>query len=238
MHSHTLAHHAPDNHLLRSLPPETLAPLLRHLTAVSLASGAMLHRPGEPIEHVYFPSSGMISLVATMENGASVEVGLVGSEGVTGSSVCFGARAHLAAGVVQIAGSAVRLRAEVLRTEFARGGPLQDRLLHYQQAFVTHLSQTAACNSLHTLEQRLSRWLLMSHDRVPCDTLPLTQEFLAQMLGVRRQGVVAVARALEQWGLIRSGRGRITLVDRAGLEATACECYALVRAETDRLLRL
>ena len=188
------------------------------------------------MKHIYFPTTSIISLLYLMENGSSAEMGIAGREGLVGVALFMGGDTMPNRAVIQSAGSAVRMRAKVLEEEFARGGAFQRLLLRYTQALITQMSQTAVCNRLHEIEQQLCRWLLLSHDRLDSDELVMTQELIANMLGVRREGVTAAASRLQEQGLISYVRGRIRILDRRGLEAAACECYKVVEDEYRRLL--
>jgi CRP-like cAMP-binding protein len=221
--------------ILAALPPEEYNRLLEHLTPVPLPLGETLYKTEERIKNVYFVNSGVVSLVANMQDGGSVEVGLVGNDGMVGLSVVLGDDISPNQAIVQIAGEAMRMRADKLRKELKREGHLLSLLLRSTLTMLKQVSQTAVCNGTHTVEQRLARWLLMCHDRVPGDELNLTQEFISQMLGIRRSGVSEAATLLQRRGLIRYSRGHITIVNRKGLEEFACECYAAVRAEFERL---
>jgi CRP-like cAMP-binding protein len=224
------------NKILAALPAEEYERLREHLTPVSLPLGETLYDQGGQIEYVYFVNTGVVSHVANMEDGASVEVGLVGSEGMIGLPVALGDDVSPNHAVVQIADGAMRMEAAALRDELGRGGRLQSLLLLYTLASHKQVSQTAACNRNHNIGGRLARWLLMCHDRVGGDELHLTQEFIAQMLGTRRSGVSEAAILLQAAGLIRYSRGHITILDRERLKEFACECYEVVRAEFERLL--
>jgi CRP-like cAMP-binding protein len=226
----------PINQLLAALPRLEYQRLAPHLQPVSLSVGQILHEPGETIREVYFPNRAMISLVSMMEDGSTTEIGLVGNEGMVGLPVFLGGKFTTSLAIVQISDGAMKLDAEVLKEEFHRGGELQRRLLLYTQALLTQVSQSAACNRQHTIEERLARWLLSVQDRVQKDELPLTQEFIANMLGIRRSGVTVAATTLQRAGMIRYSRGKITILDQENLEATACECYRLVQSEFIRLL--
>ena len=193
--------------------------------------------PAGRMEHIYFPTTAVVSLIYTMEDGATAEMGLVGNEGVVGIALFMGGETTPNQAVAQVAGGALRMKAQALLEEFRRGGPFQLALLRYTQALITQISQTAVCNRLHPVEKRLCRWLLLTRDRVPSDEILMTQEFIAHMLGVRREGVTAAAHHLQKAGLIRYARGHITILDRARLEAAVCECYGVVKTELDRLLR-
>lgn len=223
------------NRVLDALPQEDFARLAPHLQSIDPERGQILHESDVPIEHVYFPTSGIISLVTQMNSGASVEIGLVGSEGMAGLSVVLGAERSRHQAMEQIPGNRLRLPTEVVRAEFKRGGALQGLLLGYTQVLLTQLGMVASCNRLHHMEERLARWLLMSADRSGSDELPLTHEFISMMLGVRRAGVTEVALALQNDRLIDYTRGHITIIDREGLEDLACECYRLIKSEFDGL---
>lgn len=225
-----------DNQLLAVLPSEEYQRLVPHLELVSLERDQVLYELEEFIEYVYFPNQALVSLITIMENGAVVEVGVVGREGLVGLPVCWGGNTITNQAIVQIPGTALRLKAEYLKNEFDRGGKLQYIILRYMQALFTHTSHSVACNRLHTIEQRLARWLLTVQDRVQSDELPLTQEFLSYMLGTRRSGVTEAASALSQARMISYSRGKIKIRDRQALESTSCECYQVVKKEFARLL--
>ena len=224
------------NRLLAALPREEYERILPHLGHVSFKLGEIVYESGGQMEHIYFPTSAIISLLYLMENGASAEMGVAGKEGLVGVALFMGGNTMPNRAVVQSAGGAVRMKAQALRDEFARGGEFQHLLLRYTQALLTQMSQTAVCNRLHAIEQQLCRWLLLSHDRLDSDELVMTQELIANMLGVRREGVTAAAGRLQEHGLISYVRGRIQILDRRGLEASVCECYKVVKDEYDRLL--
>ena len=226
-----------ENRLLTALPEKVHARLRPALEPVAFALGDVVYDTGGRMAHIYFPTTAVVSLIYTMENGATAEMGLVGNEGVVGIALFMGGETTPNQAVTQVAGGAFRMRAQVLLDEFRCGGPFQLALLRYTQALITQISQTAVCNRLHSVEKRLCRWLLLTHDRVPSDEILMTQEFIAHMLGVRREGVTAAARHLQEAGLIRYARGHITILDRARLEAAVCECYGVVKTELDRLLR-
>ena len=230
------SHHPKQNHLLAALPEAEYARLLPWLEFVALPLGWALYESGSKLEHLYFPTSGIVSLLYVMENGASAEIALTGSEGVVGIALFMGGESTPSRAVVQAAGSAYRLKASVVKKEFEHGGPLQVLLLRYTQALITQMAQTAVCNRHHSVEQQLCRWLLLSLDRLPSNELAMTQELIANMLGVRREGVTEAAGRLQKDGLIHYSRGHITALDRPGLEARVCECYAVVKRESDRLL--
>jgi CRP-like cAMP-binding protein len=225
------------NHLLAALPAAAFERLRGDLEAVSLPLGASIYEAGAQIRYLYFPTEGIISLLQVMEDGSSAEIAVVGNEGVVGISLFMGGETTPSRAVVQSAARAQRLPAGRLQIEFARGGELQHLLLRYTQALITQMSQTAVCNRHHSVEQQLCRWLLMSVDRLhPRDELVMTQELIANMLGVRRGGVTEAAGKLQDAGLIRYARGHITVLDRPKLEARVCECYATVKKEYARLL--
>jgi CRP-like cAMP-binding protein len=224
------------NQLLAALSETEYQRLVPNLELVSLPLNKVIYEPGEAIRYVYFPHQALVSLVSTMENGSTVEVGLVGNEGMVGLPVIWGGDTTTTKAFVQVADSGSRMKASLLKIEFDRGDQLQTLLLRYMQALHTQISQLAACNRLHMIEARLARWLLSVHDRRQKDEFPLTQEFIGQMLGTRRAGVTEAAGVLSQAGMIRYTRGKITILDRQKLEATACECYGLVKSECTRLL--
>ena len=201
-----------------------------------MALGDVLYESGSQLSHVYFPTTSIVSLLYAMENGASAEIAVVGNEGIVGVALFMGGETTPSRGIVQSAGHAYRLGGQHLKREFLRAGELQHVLLRYTQALLTQMAQTAVCNRHHSLDQQLCRWLLLSFDRLPSNELTMTQELIANMLGVRREGVTEAAGNLQKAGLIRYNRGRIVLVDRPGLEARSCECYAVVKKEFDRLL--
>ena len=228
--------HLHDNRLLATLPREDVERLLPQLTPLTFGLGDVLYEPDLPMAYMYFPTTAVVSLIYTMLDGTTAEMGLVGNEGVVGIALFMGGDTTPNRAIVQVAGAAFRLSAPALRTEFLRAGAVQLALLRYTQALITQISQTAVCNRLHAIEQRLCRWLLLTRDRVPSDAIQMTQEFIAHMLGVRREGVTLAARHLQEAGLIRYVRGHITVLDRPGLEATVCECYRVVKDEFTRLL--
>jgi CRP-like cAMP-binding protein len=198
--------------------------------------GDVLYEPGIQLRYVYFPTTSIVSLLYVMEDGASAEIAIVGNEGILGISLFMGGETTPSRAVVQSAGYGFRLKAQHLKNEFGRFGPLLHLLLRYTQALITQMAQTAVCNRHHSVDQQLCRWLLLSLDRLASNELTMTQELIANMLGVRREGVTEAAGKLQDAGLIRYRRGRITVLDRPGLEARSCECYAVVKAEFDRLL--
>ena len=227
---------SPINQILAALPAEKYQRIVPHLKTVSLKLGQVIHEPYEAIKDVYFPNRAMISLVSIMEDGATTEIGLVGNEGMIGLPAILGGELAPSRAIVQIEDGAMKLSAAVLKQEFKRGEVLQKRLLLYTQAFLTQVSQSAACNRQHRIEERLARWLLSVHDCVLTDELPLTQEFIADMLGTRRSGVTVAAGILQKAGMISYNRGKITILNQQSLEDTCCECYRLVQNEFIRLL--
>lgn len=224
------------NHILNALPIEEYGRLSPHLERVTLHLRQTLYRPEQPFTHVFFPESGTVSVISVFEDGSTVEVGMVGNEGMFGVNVFMGSVSTPLEAVVQLPGKGYRMRADVLREEFKRGGPLQDMLLRYTQGFITQVAQNAACNRAHHIEGQVAKWLLMCADRSPSHELELTQEFIAAMLGVRRPGVTETAVLLREKGLIDYVRGHITITDREGLERLTCECYRLVKKEFARLM--
>lgn len=230
---------APDpslNHLLCALPPNEAARWLPQLEWIDMPLGQVLYESGRTLTHVYFPTTAIVSLLYVMENGASAEIAVVGNEGVVGISLFMGGESTPSRAVVQSAGGGFRLRSQLVKDEFNRAGPVMHLLLRYTQALITQMAQTAVCNRHHSLDQQLCRWLLLSLDRLRSNELVMTQELIANMLGVRREGVTEAALKLQTAGLIRYARGRISVLDRPGLEARTCECYAVVKKEYDRLL--
>lgn len=224
------------NRILNSLTSSEYEHLFSYLEPVKLWLGEVLCRSDEPITHVYFPNRGTVSIVSVFEDGGSVEVGMVGNEGMFGVSVFLGSISTPLEAVVQLPGDGLRMRADILRKEFQKGGQLQDLLLRYTQAFITQVAQNAACNRAHKIDGRLARWLLMCQDRAHSSELELTQEFIATMLGTRRASVTEAAGQLQEMGLISYRRGHININDRAGLEAHSCECYPIVKKEFNRLV--
>jgi CRP-like cAMP-binding protein len=229
-------HRSSQNHLLAALPPAEFERLVAHLELVPLPLGHMLYEPGGQMQHAYFPTTAIISLHYVMESGASAESAGVGNEGVVGISLFMGGDTTPSSAVVQTAGHAYRLERRLLKQEFNRAGSMQSLLLRYTQALITQMSQTAACNRYHSVEQRLSRWLLLTLDRVPSRELVMTQELVASILGARRESITEAAGNLQHIGVIRYRRGHISVLDRRGLETHACECYAVVKKELNRLL--
>ncbi len=224
------------NHLLAALPPAEWERWQPRLEAVELPLGKVLYESGSRLAHVYFPTSAIVSLLYVLEDGASAEIAVVGREGLVGISLFMGGGTTPSRAVVQSAGQGFRLRADLMKSEFDRAGPVMHLLLRYTQALITQMAQTAVCNRHHSLDQQLCRWLLLSLDRLEGPQLVMTQELIANMLGVRREGVTEAALKLQKAGLIRYSRGRISVLDRTGLEARTCECYAVVKREYDRLL--
>ncbi|QFY88249.1 Crp/Fnr family transcriptional regulator [Magnetovirga frankeli] len=224
------------NHLLAALPEEEYSRLADHLEPVTMPLGKVLYESGNQLQHVYFPTTAIVSLLYVMIDGASAEIAVVGNEGIIGVALFMGGQTMPNRAVVQSAGHAYRLRGQLLKQEFNRSGELQHLLLRYTQALLTQMAQTAVCNRHHSLDQQLCRWLLLSLDRLPSDELVMTQELIANMLGVRREGVTEAAGNLQRAGLISYHRGHIRVLDRAGLEARTCECYGVVKREFDRLL--
>ncbi len=229
--------HSPNqNHLLAALPTADFEPLAAHLELVPMPLGEVLYEPGGQLQHAYFPTTSIVSLHYVMESGASAETAGVGNEGAVGISLFMGGDTTPSSAVVQTAGHAYRLGRRLLKQEFDRGGLLQRLLLRYTQALLTQMAQTAACNRHHSVEQQLCRWLLLTLDRLPTNELVMTQELVASMLGVRREGITEAAGNLQRAGLISYRRGHISVLDRSGLELHACECYAVVKKELTRLL--
>lgn len=224
------------NRLLAALPPAELERVRPHLEPVLFDQRQVLFETEEPIRHVYFPETMVVSMVSILQNGATVEVGTAGYEGMAGLPLFLGDESSTVRAFAQIPGAGVRLDAETFRRFSGLPGAFHQVMLRYTQAFLTQVAQTAACNGAHLVEQRCARWLLMTHDRVAGDEFPLTHEFLAFMLGVRRAGVTIAMRALQDLGLVRYTRGWVGVVDRVGLERASCECYQVVRAHIERLL--
>jgi CRP-like cAMP-binding protein len=224
------------NHLLDALPPEDLERLLPKLKLIELPLGEVLYESGARQRRVFFPTDAIVSLLYMMVDGSSAEIAVVGNEGLIGVSIFMGGETTTSRAVVQSAGYAYQLSGRLLKEEFTRGGPMQYRLLRYSQALLTQMAQTAVCNRHHSLDQQLCRWLLLSLDRLTGNELVTTQELIANVLGVRREGVTEAAGNLQHAGLIEYRRGHITVLNRPGLEARTCECYAVVKKEFDRLL--
>ena len=224
------------NHLLAALPPADWVRWEPELEWVSMPLGRVLYESGGTLPHAYFPTTAIVSLLYVMESGASAEIAVAGNEGMVGISLFMGGGSTPSRGVVQSAGEGYRIRSQFIKAEFDRAGPVMHLLLRYTQALITQMSQTAVCNRHHSLDQQLCRWLLLSLDRLNGNELVMTQELIANMLGVRREGVTGAALKLHTAGLIRYSRGHIFVLDRAGLEARTCECYDVVRKEYARLL--
>jgi CRP-like cAMP-binding protein len=229
-------HRPTQNHLLAALPAAAFDRLSPHLELVPMPLGHALYESGGRLQHVYFPTTSIVSLLYVLEDGASAEIAVVGNEGILGISLFMGGETTPNRAVVQSAGFGYRLKSQLLKDEFNRAGPLLRLLLRYTQALITQMAQTAVCNRHHSVEQQLSRWLLLSLDRLSSNSLTMTQELIANMLGVRREGVTDAAGKLQRAGLIRYSRGRIVVIDRPGLEKTVCECYGVVKQEFNRLL--
>jgi CRP-like cAMP-binding protein len=229
-------HQQRQNHLLAALSAEEYERLVPNLELVPMPLGHVLYESGSELRSVYFPTTSIVSLLYVMLDGASAEIAVVGNEGLIGVALFMGGETMPNRAVVQSAGHAYRLNGQLLKEEFNRSDGLQHLLLRYTQALLTQMAQTAVCNRHHTLDQQLCRWLLLSLDRLPSDELVMTQELIANMLGVRREGVTEAAGNLQKSGLIKYSRGHITVLDRAGLEERVCECYAVVRREFERLL--
>ena len=228
--------HGPrENHVLDALPAEERNRLFPHLAFVEMPLGMVLYESGDALRHIYFPTDSIVSLLYVMKNGASAEIAVVGNEGAIGVSLFMGGETTPSRAIVQSAGFAYRLAGQRLKEEFERHGQLMHVLLRYTQALITQMAQTAVCNRHHSVDQQLCRWLLLSLDRLSSNQLSMTQELIANMLGVRREGVTGAAGKLQDLGVIRYSRGHITVLDRPKLETLACECYAVVKAETDRL---
>ena len=225
-----------NNQLLAALPAAEWQRWLPQLEWVEMPLGQVLYESGTTLSHVYFPLTAIVSLLYVMENGASAEIAVVGNEGIVGISLFMGGESTPSRAVVQSAGHGFRLNAQTMKDEFNRAGPVLHLLLRYTQALITQMAQTAVCNRHHSLDQQLCRWLLLSLDRLQGNDLVMTQELIANMLGVRREGVTEAALKLQKVGLIRYARGHISVLDRAGLEQRTCECYAVVKKEYDRLL--
>jgi CRP-like cAMP-binding protein len=226
----------PSESLLDALPTSDYERLAAHLELVPMGLGDVLYEPGSQLRYVYFPTTSIVSLLYVMEDGASAEIAIVGNEGILGISLFMGGNTTPSRAVVQSAGHGFRLKAQLLKDEFGRFGPTMHLLLRYTQALITQMAQTAVCNRHHSVDQQLCRWLLLSLDRLSSNELSMTQELIANMLGVRREGVTEAAGRLQDAGLIRYQRGRITVLDRPRLEARSCECYQVVKTEFDRLL--
>ena len=224
------------NHLLAALPEAEWARVSAHLVLVDMPLGKVVYESGQQLSRAYFPTTSIVSLLYVMEDGASAEISIVGNEGLVGIALFMGGETTPSRAVVQSAGWAYRLDAQVLKDEFGRAGPVQRLFLRYTQALITQMAQTAVCNRHHSIDQQLCRWLLLSMDRLPSNELKMTQELIANMLGVRRAGVTAAAMKLQEARLIRYSHGHIEVLDRSGLERRVCECYGVVKREFDRLL--
>ena len=224
------------NQLLAALPAGEWQRVAQHLELIDMPLGDVLYEPGETLNYVYFPTTAIISLLYVMENGSSAEIAVAGREAIIGISLFMGGESTPSRAVVQSAGQAYRMKAAYLKEQFSHHGPVLHLLLRYTQALITQMSQTAVCNRHHSIDQQLCRWLLLSLDRLQGDELVMTQELISNMLGVRREGVTEAALKLQTAGVIRYSRGRITVIDRPGLEKLSCECYAVVKREYDRLL--
>lgn len=224
------------NHLLAALPKAEFKRIAPNLELAAMPLGQVLYESSGQLQHVYFPTTAIVSVHYVLENGSSSEIAGVGNEGVLGVSLFMGGNTTPSRAIVQTAGHGYRLKAQVLKEEFDNGGLLQHLLLRYTQALITQISQTAVCNRHHAVEQQLCRWLLLTLDRLPSGELTMTQELIASMLGVRREGITEAAGHLQKAGCIHYRRGHISVLDRSGLEARVCECYAVVKKEHDRLL--
>jgi CRP-like cAMP-binding protein len=224
------------NHILDVLPPAERERLFPHLKLVELPLGAVLYESGDTLRHIYFPTDSIVSLLYVLQDGASAEIAVVGNEGAIGVALFMGGETTTNRAIVQSAGSAYRLLGRRLKKEFERHGDLLHILLRYTQALITQMAQTAVCNRHHSVDQQLCRWLLLSLDRLSSDQLTMTQELIANMLGVRREGVTEAAGKLQKLGVIKYARGQITVLDRPRHEQLSCECYGVVKKETDRLL--
>jgi CRP-like cAMP-binding protein len=231
-----LVHHPRQNHLLAAFSPAEQQRLYSHLQLVPMPLGKVLYESGDVLRHVYFPTDSIVSLLYVLADGASAEISVVGNEGLIGIALFMGGETTPSRAIVQSAGFAYRLIAQQLKDEFHRSGEMQLLLLRYTQALITQMAQTAVCNRHHSVDQQLCRWLLLSLDRLASNELVMTQELIANMLGVRREGVTEAAGKLDRLGVIRYARGRITVLDRPKLEELCCECYAVVKKESDRLL--
>lgn len=233
----SLALHPLKNHILAALPADVQQRIFPYLEPIPMPLGEVLYEPGDKMHHVYFPTNSIVSLLYVMENGSSAEISVVGNEGLVGISLFMGGESTSSRAIVQSGGSGYRLAGQRLVDEFDRHGELMSLVLRYTQALITQMAQTAVCNRHHTIDQQLCRWLLLSLDRLPSNHLVMTQELIANMLGVRREGVTESAGRLQHLGVIEYRRGHIEVVDRPRLEQLSCECYAVVKKETDRLLK-
>ena len=232
----TAASRPTDNQLLAALPDSEFAHFAAHLELVTLAAGEVLYESGGQLKHVYFPTTAIVSLLYVLQNGGTAEIAMVGNEGILGISLFMGGETTPSRAVVQRGGSGYRLRADLIKLEFNRAGALLRLLLRYTQALITQMMQTAVCNRHHSVEQQLCCWLLLCLDRMSTNSLTMTQEVIANLLGVRREGVTEAAGRLQRDGLIQYSRGQIEVLNRLGLEHAACECYGVVKLEFDRLL--
>ena len=230
------AHDPRQNFILAALSPAERERLYPHLQLVEMPLGKVLYESGDVLHHVYFPTDSIVSLLYVLENGASAEISVVGNEGLIGVALFMGGETTPSRAIVRSAGHAYRLIGQQLKAEFHRNGEMQLLLLRYTQALITQMAQTAVCNRHHSVDQQLCRWLLLTLDRLPSNELTMTQELIANMLGVRREGVTEAAGKLQKLGVIRYARGQVTVLDRPKLEQLCCECYAVVKKETDRLL--
>ena len=224
------------NFLLAALPDDEFARVQSKLEPLSFKLGEVLYESGDKMDYVYFPTTAIVSLLYVMENGATAEIGIVGNDGLIGVSLFMGGDSTTSRAIIQSAGDTLKMKAKDLKEEFAKGGVFQELMLRYTQALMTQISQTAVCNRLHSLEQQLCRWLLLSHDRLDSDKLVMTHDLISNMLGVRREGVTLAAQKLAKKNLIKNVRGTITVIDRQGLEDAVCECYEVVNTEYNRLL--
>lgn len=224
------------NYLLASLKDDDLERMIPKLSIVEFELGAVLYEAGEKMDHAYFPTTAIVSLLYIMESGSTAEIGVIGNDGIVGLSLLLGGETTTNRAVVQSAGSALKIRAADLKAEFKLGTELHDLMLRYTQALMTQISQTAVCNRLHPIEEQLCRWLLLSHDRLHSDKLVMTHDLISNMLGVRREGITLAAQKLAKRKLITNRRGTMTVIDRRGLEDAACECYEVVKTEYDRIL--
>ena len=224
------------NFLLAALSDENFARIKLKLEFVSLKLGEVIYESGDKLHYIHFPTTAIISLLYIMENGATAEIGVIGNDGVCGYALFLGGDSMANRAIIQSAGNAFRMKAKDVKTEFALGGRFQELLLRHTQALMTQISQTAVCNRLHSIEQQLCRWLLLSHDRLNSDKLVMTHDLISNMLGVRREGITLAAQKLAARKLIKNSRGTITVIDRQGLEDAVCECYAVVNEEYNRLL--
>jgi len=235
VHSNSAKSNNCKNRILAALENGEYEQLSPYLRKVVLETGSILYRPEQKIEYIYFPTSGMVSLLAELQDGESVEAGVVGNEGVAGITVVLGVDVASSEALVQVKGEALQMKADALRPLIKNGGRFHDLLLRYTHTIFTQVAQTAACNSAHSLDERLARWLLLTHDRVGLDAFDMTHEFLARMLGTRRAGVSGAASALRDVGIIDYTRGHVTIIDRKGLENASCECYQVVQNEFNRV---